>query len=156
MLAADIHAEVLNDLIRINNDRILGYEKAIAETERLDVDLSVLFKDMIQESKHFREELAEQIALLGQPIAKDTTLSGTVYRAWMDLKTSITGTDRKAILDSCAFGEDAWRKTYEAVLEGHPGLPVASRQLITRQYNAEQQSADLIRKYRDAHAALPS
>ncbi|RYD52615.1 MAG: PA2169 family four-helix-bundle protein [Sphingobacteriales bacterium] len=154
MLAADLHAEVLNDLIRINNDRILGYEKAIAETAQLDIDLDVLFKEMIQESRHFREELAEQVALLDQPIAKDTTLSGKVYRAWMDLKASITGTDRKAILDSCAFGEDAWRKAYETVLETHPELPVASRQLLTRQYNTEQQSADLIKKYRDAHAAL--
>ncbi len=156
MLAADKHAELLNDLIRINNDRILGYEKAIAETARLDIDLSALFSEMIQESKQFREELAEHVALLNQPIATDTTLAGTVYRAWMDLKTSISGTDRKAILDSCAFGEDAWRKTYETILETDHGLPVASKQLITRQYNTEQQSADLIKKYRDAHAALSS
>ena len=34
---------ILNDLIRINNDRVVGYEKAIEEVEDLDVDLKTRF-----------------------------------------------------------------------------------------------------------------
>ena len=34
--------EVLNDLVRINNDRIEGYEKAISETKDIDADLRTL------------------------------------------------------------------------------------------------------------------
>ena len=35
--------EVLNDLIRINNDRIAGYEKAADEARDIDVDLRTIF-----------------------------------------------------------------------------------------------------------------
>jgi len=41
--------EVLNDLIRINNDRIAGYEKAIRETKPEDEDLKILYATMIAE-----------------------------------------------------------------------------------------------------------
>ena len=35
----------------------------------------------------------------------------------MDVKAALTGKDRKAILNSCEFGEDAAIKTYENVME---------------------------------------
>ncbi len=38
---------VLNDLIRINNDRIVGYEKAIKESKDTDVDLIAVFTKMV-------------------------------------------------------------------------------------------------------------
>jgi hypothetical protein len=38
--------EVLNDLIRINNDRIEGYEKAVNKTNETDVDLRTIFNRM--------------------------------------------------------------------------------------------------------------
>ncbi len=36
--------EVLNDLVKINNDRIAGYERAISESKDLDVDLKTILK----------------------------------------------------------------------------------------------------------------
>lgn len=35
----------------------------------------------------------------------------------MDVKAAITGKDRKAILNSCEYGEDVAKDTYEKVLE---------------------------------------
>ena len=44
--------EILNDLIEINNDRIVGYEKAIKELKQdEDTDLRGLFLSMIDESR---------------------------------------------------------------------------------------------------------
>jgi len=39
----------LNDLVKINNDRIAGYEKATDGTE--DEDLKILFAEYIEQSK---------------------------------------------------------------------------------------------------------
>jgi hypothetical protein len=36
-------AEVLNDLIQINNDRITGYEKSLKELKDSDTDLRDIF-----------------------------------------------------------------------------------------------------------------
>lgn len=152
MLAADKHADILNELVRINNDRIAGYETALKELPEEEVTLRTLFRNNITESVSFRESLIAAVARLGEKVAGDSTISGKLYRTWMDLKTTFTGTDRKAILESCAFGEDAWQKAYENVLGTESGLPEESQQLITRQYNTCRQSADLVKKYRDAYA----
>lgn len=147
-------AEVLNDLVKINNDRIAGYERAISEAEDLDVDLKTIFEGMIKESEGYRTELVAQIQQMGGAVATDTTLSGKVYRAWMDVKATFTGSSRKAILENCEFGEDAWRRAYEAALSSDAEMSADVRQLITAQYNSEKSSHDLIKKYRDAHAAM--
>jgi len=41
---------VLNDLIRINHDRVVGYEKAIDELKDEDADLRVCFSDTLQKA----------------------------------------------------------------------------------------------------------
>jgi len=147
--------EILNDLIKINNDRIAGYERAINEAKDLDVDLKAMFEGMIRESEQYKNELVQKFSQAGgSDIEQDTTTSGKIYRAWMDVKATFTGSDRKAILASCEFGEDAWRRAYEAALNSEGELDPDTRTLITEQYNSEKKSHDIIKKYRDAHDAL--
>lgn len=150
----DALADVLNDLVKINNDRIAGYERAIAEAKDLDVDLKTVFQGMIRESESYKNDLIAQVAALGGDVTKDTTLSGKIYRAWMDVKATFTGSSRKAILENCEFGEDAWRRAYEAALGSDAEMQAEVRQLITSQYENQKASHDLIKKYRDAHDAM--
>ena len=105
--------EVLNDLVQINNDRIEGYRRAISETKDLDVDLKTLFEGMVSESEGYKSELSNLIGRLGGETTTSTTVSGKLYRAWMDVKATFTGSSRQAILENCEFGEDAWRRAYE-------------------------------------------
>lgn len=106
--------EVLNSLITINNDRIEGYEKASKETE--EVDLKALFAQFISTSKNCKQELAREVSTLGGEVAEDATVSGKFFRIWMDVKAALTGKDRKAILNSCEYGEDEALDTYEKAL----------------------------------------
>src|SRR5215831_16692231 len=101
------NAEILNDLIKVNSDRSKGYEKAAKETKDRDVDLRGLFTEMADESRMYSEELERYVKSVGNTPAEGTTVYGDVYRAWMDVKATFTGKDRKAILASCEFGEDA-------------------------------------------------
>ena len=146
--------EVLNDLVKINNDRIAGYERAISESKDLDVDLKTIFEGMTKESEQYKAELVTEVQSMGGEVTTDTTLSGKVYRAWMDVKATFSGASRKAILENCEFGEDAWRRAYEAALSSDAEMSPQIRQLITGQYNSQKSSHDLIKKYRDAHAAM--
>lgn len=145
--------EVLDDLVKINNDRIAGYERAIKEAKDLDVDLKAVFEGMIRETQQYKEELMGKVTALGGEASTDTTLSGKIYRAWMDVKATFTGSDRRTILENCEFGEDAWRRAYEAALASDAEMDADTRQLITEQYNSQKNAHDLIKKYRDAHAA---
>ncbi len=143
--------EVLNDLIQINNDRIVGYERAIKESKDLDVDLITIFNQMADQSRKYKAELTQEVARLGGDPASDTTISGKVYRVWMDLKAAITGKDRETILGNCEYGEDVAQRAYEAALESDAYMSTEIRQMISSQKSDLKTSHDLIKKYRDLH-----
>ena len=152
MQANEKTIETLNDLIKINNDRIEGYQRAINEAKDLDIDLKATFERMISESAQYKQELMALAQQHGGDVdVDDTTTSGKIYRAWMDVKATFTGHDRKAILESCEFGEEAAQRAYESVMSiGEELLPEANT-LITTQQKALKSSHDLIKKYRDSH-----
>ena len=142
---------VLNDLIRINNDRINGYERAINEAKDIDVDLRGIFNRMIEESRKYVAELTASVGKFGGDPATGTTVSGKIYRAWMDVKATFTGKDRHAILASCEYGEDAAQRAYEEALASDADLSPEVRQMITTQKSSLRTSHDLIKQYRDMH-----
>jgi len=146
--------EVLNDLIKINNDRIDGYEKALEEVKDIDLDLRGIFQKMANESRENVQELSREVATLGGEVATGTTNSGKIYRVWMDIKATFTGHDRTSVLESCEYGEDAAQEAYEDALATDADLPVDIRQIITDQKSALLESHNLIKKYRDMHQAI--
>jgi uncharacterized protein (TIGR02284 family) len=143
--------EVLNDLIKINNDRIAGYENAAENIEQSEVMLKTLFFQLAEESQEFKRELSERVTSLGGEPASDSTAPGKVYRLWMDIKATFTGKDRHAILESCEFGEDAAQRAYKMALEDRDELPYSTVQLIEDQKALLRMSHDLIRNQRDEH-----
>jgi len=147
---------VLNDLIRINNDRIEGYERAAKEARDIDVDLKAIFTRMGEESSQYSAELTQEIVKLGGEPATGTTSSGKIYRVWMDVKATFTGHDRESVLASCEFGEDAAQKAYESALESDAEMSADVRQLITNQKSSLKTSHDVIKKYRDMHDSVKS
>lgn len=154
MATNDNVIEVVNDLIRINNDRIVGYEKASDEARDIDVDLRAVFARMAEESRQYAAELTQEVVKLGGDPATGTTNSGKIYRVWMDVKATFSGKSRQAVLENCEFGEDAAQKAYETALSSDVSLPSDLRQLITNQKSSLKTSHDVIKKYRDLHAAI--
>ena len=106
--------DVLNALIVINNDRIEGYTTASKETE--ESDLKTLFAQFENTSHKCKGELVKEVQRLGGEVAEGTKTTGKIYRAWMDVKATLTGNDRKAILNSCEYGEDVAIEAYEDAL----------------------------------------
>jgi uncharacterized protein (TIGR02284 family) len=143
--------QLLNDLIRINNDRIEGYERAVNDTD--DPKLKSLFHAMAQESRKFKNELLTEVIKLGGTPEEGTTVSGKVFRTWMDFKSAIAGKDRKAIIASCEFGEDAALHTYNEVLETGK-LPAQFFNMVKEQHTGLKQSHDRIKLMRDTVKSL--
>ncbi len=145
--------DVLNDLVRINNDRVVGYEKAIDELKDGDADLKALFHRYITESRQYGQELTLEVSRLGGDPADGTTNSGKVYRVWMDLKAVISGKDRKTILDNCEFGEDAAQKAYDTALNSDTDFEASLRDLLVRQKTSLKAGHDEVKRLRDMHKA---
>lgn len=138
----------LNNLIQINNDRIQGYLTAAKETQ--EDDLKSVFSDLMHTSQECRRELTQEVTKLGGTPIEGTTVSGKFYRAWMDVKAALTSKDRKAILNSCEFGEDVAVKTYEAELDSNSLNESHYRQLVRDQHSKIKSGHDKIKQLRDA------
>lgn len=150
MTATTEMIEVLNDLIKINYDRIEGYRRAAEESKPHDIELHPLFQGMANESRVYVSDLTEHVRSLGGEAENGTTNMGKIYRVWMDVKATFTGHDRTSIIGSCEFGEDAAQRAYDAALASDADMDAETRQLIVTQQQKLKKSHDLIRNMRDA------
>lgn len=105
----------LNDLIKINNDRITGYQKAIEGAD--DSSLKGVFEGYADQSRGYVNQLNDYIHLLGGQPTDGTTLSGKFYHAWMDVKSAFTTKDSHSILSDCEYGEDVAKSAYRKALD---------------------------------------
>jgi len=140
--------EILNDLVAINNDRIVGYERALKELKDEDSDLRPLFLSMIDESNEVKNELGREVEVYKGDIETGTTGSGKLYRAWMDVKAVFTGHDRHTVLANCERGEDAAQKAYQDALDNKE-LPGYLLDMIYDQQQMLKASHNEIKAFRD-------
>lgn len=136
-----------NSLIVINNDRIEGYK--IASNEIEDDDLKLFFAELGQTSVECRKELSEEVERLGGIPDEGTRNCGKFFRAWMEVKAALTGNDRRAILNSCEYGEDIALETYKNVLiqEVHE-INSVEQNLLNKQYALLKADHDKLKNVR--------
>lgn len=147
----EYQVSALNDLIRINNDRITGYKKRMDIT--LDDDLDYLFSKFIYQSRQNIYELMQYIYLLGGKPADGTTLSGKFYHAWMDFKSANYRQSRPTMLDYCEYGEDVAKSTYQEALDDKEiNWNKKIINVLKDQHNNLKASHKLIRELRDNSA----
>ncbi|MBW8685977.1 PA2169 family four-helix-bundle protein [Chitinophaga rhizophila] len=139
--------EALNDLVRINRDRVEGYRKAIDQTD--DADLKALFQRMADESNSYIDQLNMLLLTNGEGATMQSSIYGRIYRTWMDVKATFSGPDRHSILSSCEYGEGAAQRTYEEILRSSIPMPYSVRELIANQKGALRSSHDTVRTYRE-------
>ena len=146
---------ILNDLLRINYDRIEGYQKAADEIKDVkEAEVKSLFYQMADESRRYKTSLSEAVIRLGGEPANDTSTAGDIYRVWMDVKATFSGDDVLAALKSCEFGEDNALKAYSKALGKSVTWPIGTGELIESQYASLKASHDKIKHTRDAYAKL--
>ena len=139
---------VLNTLITINNDRVEGYETASKETE--EQDLKTLFAHFAATSQKCKQELTNEVSKLGGTVAEGTLTIGKFFRVWMDVKAALTGKDRKAILNSCEYGEDIAKDTYaKALVNDVENLNVEQQIMIKAQHTLLKIDHDKVKSMRD-------
>ena len=139
---------VLNDLIEINNDRVAGFEKAIADIKDENIDLKELFQSYAEQSRKNGQELAA-LAGSADEIETGNSVSGTLHRAWIDVKSIFGGNDRESILSEAERGEDAIKKAYRDALSG-TDLPTNAVETVSSQAQQINAAHDQIKALRDA------
>ncbi|QHN02506.1 PA2169 family four-helix-bundle protein [Granulicella sp. WH15] len=96
----------------------------------------------------FRAELENELHRHGVKDVHETgTVSGTLHRAWGDLKGKVFGSSDHELLATAEQGEDVAKKTYTEALEQE--LPLPLRQLLTEQFAHIQTSHGYVKLHRD-------
>ncbi|MBE7176944.1 MAG: PA2169 family four-helix-bundle protein [Mucilaginibacter polytrichastri] len=137
---------VLNDLIEINNDRVAGFEKAIADIKDENIDLKAIFQDFATQSRTFGQELSALVGGYAGNLETGESVASTLHRAWIDVKSLFGGNDRHGILAEAERGEDAIKKAYSDALAGGS--------LTGEALNTVQQQATDIKSAHDKIKAL--
>lgn len=120
---------VLNSLIRVNNLRIHEYEKAMQQVAGTKSDLRILFMNMIDQSRRFRNELGTEVQSRGFPMdhsqAREPGLLSRITNIF-----SSHGSENA--LKHCCRQETMVQQEYDNAL-GNEMLPSYLRELLNRQ-----------------------
>jgi uncharacterized protein (TIGR02284 family) len=136
----------LNDLIETSRDGEEGFRTCADGVK--SSQLKQMFQQAASRCAQAVSQLQAQVRTLGGDPERRGSVSGSLHRAWVDIKSTITGMDEAAVLAECERGEDVARKAYEDALS--KDLPADVRSMIERQYQGVRQHQDRVRQLRGA------
>ncbi len=135
----------LNDLIETCKDGQEGFRTCAEDIS--DSQVKKLFMDRAQSCATAASELQELVRSCGGDPETSSSLSGTLHRRWVDIKSAVTGKDDEAILNECERGEDVAVSSYRKALE--KDLPMNIKSVVERQYNGVLRNHDQVKALRD-------
>ncbi|POY37303.1 hypothetical protein C3K47_05935 [Solitalea longa] len=143
----------LNDLVKTNNDRYMGYQKALSITH--NESLKPIFQKLAMDSSKNINELSDLILQInGKPI-EDSSVAGKFYRAWMDVKAMFTGNDDHTLLSDCEYGEDMALKAYDSVDDSNDlSMSDPASMLLDNQRSRIKDGHETIKSLRDNSKAF--
>jgi uncharacterized protein (TIGR02284 family) len=138
----------LNDLIETSRDGEDGF-RTCAEGVK-NPQLKSFFEEKARRCAEGAAQLQGKVIELGGKPERSGSTAGALHRAWVDLKSTITGMDDAAILAECERGENIACQAYEDALKRD--LPPDVRMLIDRQYREVKANYERVRELRNAPA----
>lgn len=136
----------LNELLETLKDGQKGYAEAMTDVE--DADLKETFKKYAAQRSSYITELEDQMHKLNLHPEEESSITGTIHRAFINLKGLVTSKDRHSILAECERGEDYAKAAYEKAQKVQD-VPAALKSIIEKQAAGIKQGHDEMRTLRD-------
>jgi len=142
--------EVLSDLVKINNDRVILYQKALEQSANIDSYVQDVFANIIADGINFRQQLAEKIKQFHGEVKNNATLFGKIYATWIDLKVTFICHSQKTMIASYLYNEEVTLQVYRAALSMSTDMDNELYQLIEKQKNELKENYTTVKNYRKA------
>ena len=136
----------LNSLIETCKDGELGFKTAADGLQSGDVKAK--FLEYSRQRAEMARELQAEVRRLGGDPEKSGSMSGTMHRGWLDIKSAVTGKDDHAIISEAERGEDVAKAAYENALK-ESSLDTSARSIVQQQSTKVRQAHDAVRDLRD-------
>ena len=124
--------EELQEILEKNIDAVRGYRKAAENTDNLA--LKSYFERKSDERSKFNVDLRTKIKANYPDFDEHGSFTGTIHRAWMDIKSLFSANDAEAMLEESIRGDRAAIDEYNDVIE-QENLPSDLRDLLLQQKN---------------------
>ena len=144
--------ETLNDLIETCKDGEQGFRTCAEDIK--DAQMKSFFTSRAQSCAEAAAELQQEVRSLGGNPETSSSISGTLHRRWVDIKSLVTGKDDEAILNECERGEDVAKRSYATALE--KALPANIKTIVERQYQGVLKNHDQVKAMRNQVRAAKS
>lgn len=142
----------LNELIETCKDGQEGFKTAAENVE--SSRMKDLFYELSQQRSKFAGDLQQLVTRFGEEAEDSGSISASMHRGWMNLKTAVTSDDEQAILNECERGEDSAVETYQEALK--KDLPGNIEQTVRSQYDDIKSAHDRVKGLRDQAKAATS
>jgi uncharacterized protein (TIGR02284 family) len=141
---ADTSHEIrtLNGLIATTLDSVDGYTESAKDIE--STRFGTMFTNRARERRQAASALQARVASLGGNPEDDGTVLAGAHRMFVNLKSTITGQDDKAIIDEVERGEDHIKAKYESALEDRDLSP-ETRSVIEQAWHSVREGHDQMR-----------
>ena len=132
----------LNRLIEVCLDGELGYRTAADHLR--DSKLRIILTDYAIRRAQFAAELGAEVERWGGRPSHSGSMTASLHRGWIALKSAALRGDQKAIIAACETGEAAASMSYEAAANSNKVLN-ESRSVIEKQRQAIDQACEWLR-----------
>jgi uncharacterized protein (TIGR02284 family) len=141
----DNAVSVLNNLIQTCKDGESGFKTAAEDLK--SAEIKAKFLEYSRQRGEMVRELQNEVRRLGGDPDRSGSVSGSLHRGWIDIKSAITGKDDHAIVAEAERGEDVAKSVYEDALKEQ--LPTSTHTLVQQQAAQVRQAHDHVRALRD-------
>jgi len=131
--------KAINSLVETCKDGEKGYKTAAESID--NPQLKTELTRFAQQRADFRSELENCAKTLGGSAEEETSITGAVmeaagavHRGWINIKSTVTGHNNKAILSECENGDTAALKTYETVMNNSE-IPMNVKRVLKKQHD---------------------
>lgn len=139
----------LNNLIETCKDGENGFRTAADGVK--NGELKTLFNTYSQQRAQFAAELQGEVRRLGGDPEQTGSISATLHRGWINIKSTVTGEDEGAVISECERGEDSAVKNYTEAL--NENLPANLKTIVEQQFTKVKEAHDRIRAMEKAGSA---
>lgn len=122
--------EQLEEILEKNIDAQKGYAKAADNAD--STALKSYFQRKSEDRKQFNIALKNALVANYDEIEEDGSFTGTIHRAWMDIKAMFSADNDESMLEEAIRGDKASVEEYEEVLK-ETALPANISTLIRNQ-----------------------